>query len=918
VKVTGPCNENFVMFLVPHIYIEVDTEDTYIELRTSLRETDNFLLFESNSGSLEKEKYVKEESKDTTSEKTVQAQDEPTEVTASESSGSSSSGTVQSRNSSQGTVSGGSSSSGNANNSQVSSNSDSTKKSRNLHNICEKGKTFKFVVYIKENTLILKWKVYGEPKDNQVDVRKYMINEKESPITSILIHAYKEHNETNLIESKNYVLRSDVPEKCDALASNCFLSGNFNIEKCFQCALLVEPEKNKDECFKYLSEDIRNKFTEIKAETEDDDEDDYTEYKLTESIDNILIKMFKTNEKNEKSELIKLEEVDDSLKLELMNYCSLLKDVDTSGTLDNYEMGNEMDIFNNLKRLLIYHSEENINTLKNKFRNAAVCLKNVDDWIVNKRGLVLPEFNYDLEYFNEDLYNDKNSEEDNNNKEKGVINVNKNVEKENSLSYDNTNNMFCNKEYCNRLKDENNCISKLEVEDQGNCDTSWIFASKYHLETIRCMKGYEPTKISALYVANCYKGEHKDRCDEGSSPIEFLQIIEDYGFLPKESNYPYNYVKVGEQCPNVQDYWVNLWDNTKVLTSKNEPNSLDGKGYTAYESEKFQDNMEAFINIIKTEVMNKGSVIAYIKAENVMGYEFSGKKVQNLCGDDTADHAVNIVGYGNYMNNEGEKKSYWIVRNSWGPYWGDEGYFKVDMHGPTHCHFNFIHSVVIFNLDLPMNNKTTKKESKIYDYYLKASPDFYHNLYFKNFNVDNKKLFSEKEDNENNKKLSNNYIIFGQDTERSEETSDGKSDPSGSAQNVSSQASGESGQANSVSSGSEQSGSSKASVESEQGSSLPSVSEQEGSNPASERVHVYHVLKHIKDSKIRMALRKYMDTLEVGKRHSCTRAYAFDQDNYEKCVQFCNDNWKTCENKASPGHCLSKLETNKECYFCYV
>ncbi|SOV20351.1 serine repeat antigen 5, putative [Plasmodium sp. gorilla clade G2] len=108
-----------------------------------------------------------------------------------------------------------------------------------------------------------------------------MINEKESPITSILIHSYKEHNETNLIESKNYVLRSDVPEKCDALASNCFLSGNFNIEKCFQCALLVEPEKNKDECFKYLSEDIRNKFTEIKAETEDDDEDDYTEYKLT-------------------------------------------------------------------------------------------------------------------------------------------------------------------------------------------------------------------------------------------------------------------------------------------------------------------------------------------------------------------------------------------------------------------------------------------------------------------------------------------------------------------------------------------------------------------------------------------------------------------------------------------------------------
>ncbi|SOV20361.1 serine repeat antigen 5, putative [Plasmodium sp. gorilla clade G2] len=292
VKVTGPCNENFVMFLVPHIYIEVDTEDTYIELRTSLRETDNFLLFESNSGSLEKKKYVKEESEGTNGEKnpstgTVEAQDESGPTTRVDSSESSSSRSDSSGRSNSGTGSSGSSGSGNSNNGQAVSSNDSNQNNRNLHNICATGKTFKFVVYIKENTLILKWKVYGKEENNQVDVRKYMINEKESPITSILIHSYKEHNETNLIESKNYVLRSDVPEKCDALASNCFLSGNFNIEKCFQCALLVEPEKNKDECFKYLSEDIRNKFTEIKAETEDDDEDDYTEYKLTESIDNI-------------------------------------------------------------------------------------------------------------------------------------------------------------------------------------------------------------------------------------------------------------------------------------------------------------------------------------------------------------------------------------------------------------------------------------------------------------------------------------------------------------------------------------------------------------------------------------------------------------------------------------------------------
>jgi cathepsin L len=58
----------------------------------------------------------------------------------------------------------------------------------------------------------------------------------------------------------------------------------------------------------------------------------------------------------------------------------------------------------------------------------------------------------------------------------------------------------------------------------------------------------------------------------------------------------------------------------------------------------------------------------------------NGVYSDTLCSSVTLDHTVLLVGWGNYNG-----KDYWLLKNSWGPAWGMEGYFMLARNQNNMC-----------------------------------------------------------------------------------------------------------------------------------------------------------------------------------------------------------------------------------------
>ena len=201
------------------------------------------------------------------------------------------------------------------------------------------------------------------------------------------------------------------------------------------------------------------------------------------------------------------------------------------------------------------------------------------------------------------------------------------------------------------------------VKDQGQCGDCWAHAVTESIESSYAIATGQLFVLSQQQVTSCTPQAGSCYSCEGSFPTLGFEYAVENG-LTEEWIYPFeSYSNTNPAC-NANPY-IQTPINTIVNIS----------GYTLIGTNQ-QADMVAALNEL-------GPLSILVDASSWSSYEsgiFSGCSYANNI---SLDHAVNVVGYGTESGND-----YWIVRNSWAPSWGENGYIRLAKPAVPQCGWN--------------------------------------------------------------------------------------------------------------------------------------------------------------------------------------------------------------------------------------
>jgi|Transcript_10696 C1A family cysteine protease len=186
------------------------------------------------------------------------------------------------------------------------------------------------------------------------------------------------------------------------------------------------------------------------------------------------------------------------------------------------------------------------------------------------------------------------------------------------------------------------------VKNQGSCGSCWAFSTTGALEGAKYVKTGELVALSEQNLLDC---DHEDLGCNGGLMDNAFKFDEKSGGLCSEDDYPYE-AKQGSTC--------------------NPMNCTDVSGS---EVSTFYDVPAGEEKSLLAALAMQPISVAIQADQFAFQFYKGGVLTDDSCGKNAQlDHGVLAVGYGSDLETN---EPYFIVKNSWGETWGENGYIRM-------------------------------------------------------------------------------------------------------------------------------------------------------------------------------------------------------------------------------------------------
>jgi len=183
------------------------------------------------------------------------------------------------------------------------------------------------------------------------------------------------------------------------------------------------------------------------------------------------------------------------------------------------------------------------------------------------------------------------------------------------------------------------------IKNQGGCGSCWAFAAMGVVECVYRIHGNEVKDFSEQWLVSCTEAGD---CDGGwyEKALDYLldtpDACEKIG-SPLEEDYPYKAKNADCTCPAGPRFLITDWSAV-------------------------QEDIEA----MKEAISTYGPIAVCVCADDLFQCYLGG--IFNTPPNGNLNHAVVLVGWDDTQGVNG----IWILRNSWGTGWGENGYMRIE------------------------------------------------------------------------------------------------------------------------------------------------------------------------------------------------------------------------------------------------